>query len=75
MLMRFLGPGSDKRRLGISIFLVACVHVSLLFFGNEQATPPVILGSFALSCTMLLISQRVRTKLAAPRPAPPASMP
>lgn len=75
MLLRLTGAGSDKRRLAISILLVACVHVSLVFFGNENATPPMVLASFALSTTMLVISQRVRAKLSAPRPAPPASMP
>lgn len=80
MMLRLLGPGSaaslsNNRRLAVSILLVACVHVSLFFFGNENATPPMILGSFVLSTTMLVISQRVRAKLTAPRPAPPASMP
>ena len=69
MLLRLTGQGSEKRRLAVSIFLVGCVHVSLVFFGNENATPPKILASFALSTTLLMVSQRVRAKLLAPRAA------
>jgi hypothetical protein len=71
--MHRLGPG---KRLALSIALMGLVHVGLLFFGNEDATPLRLLGSFALAATLLVVAQRMRQHLnasAAPLPSSPVA--
>jgi len=59
--MQRLGPG---KRLMLSIGLVGLVHLLLLRFGSDEATPLRLLGSFVLSASMLLVAQRLRQHLA-----------
>jgi hypothetical protein len=59
--MQRLGPG---KRLFLSVALVGVVHLMLLRFGSEEATPLRLLGSFVLSTSMLLVAQRIRQHLA-----------
>ena len=59
--MQRLGPG---KRLFLSVALLGVVHLLLLRFGSEEATPFRLLGSFVLSTSMLLVAQRIRQHLA-----------
>lgn len=55
-----LGPG---RRLTLAIGLIALVHLGLLRFGNEDATPLRLLGSFVLATAMLVAGSQLKKHL------------
>lgn len=74
MAFGVLSARDPKQRLLLKLFLIVLVHVALIFLGNENATPAKLLGSFVLSSTLIIISDRVRAKIAAP-PPPPTSAP
>lgn len=63
---------SPRRRLALAIGLLGLVHVLLLFVGNEHATPDKLVGSFALSTALLVVSFQIKRQLTAARftPAP-----
>lgn len=57
---RSLTPG---RRLALAIGLIGLVHVALLRFGNDDATPLRLLGSFALSTSLLVVAFQLKKHL------------
>jgi len=57
---RSLTPG---RRLALAIGLLGLVHGALLRFGNDDATPLRLLGSFALSTALLLVAFQLKKHL------------
>ncbi len=59
-LFRGLSP---ERRLALSVALIGAVHVGLVFFGNEDATPLKLLGSFGLASLMLVASFQIKKHL------------
>ena len=73
------GFRDQKKRLLVKLLLVVIVHVSMIFLGNENATPQKLLLSFVVTSLLVLVSDRIRAKLVAPVPAtsstPPESTP
>lgn len=59
-LIAALSPG---RRLALAIGLIGVVHLGLLRFGNDHATPLRLLGSFVLATAMLLASFQLNKHL------------
>jgi hypothetical protein len=59
-LVAALTPG---RRLALAIGIIALVHLGLLRFGNEDATPLRLLGSFGLATAMLVASFQIKKHL------------
>ena len=59
-LFRGLSP---ERRLALSITLIGVVHIGLVFFGNEDATPLRLLGSFGLATAMLFAGFQIKKHL------------
>lgn len=66
--MRRLGP---QQRLAMSVAIIGLAHVALLRFGNEDATPLRLLGSFVLSSTLLVAAHRIRQHLTTSAESPP----
>ena len=58
--MRRLGP---QQRLAMSVAVIGLAHVALLRFGNEDATPLRLLGSFVLASALLVASHGIRQRL------------
>jgi hypothetical protein len=58
-----LSRGDDLGRLAAGVLLLGAVHVALFVQGNERATPPRLLLSFAVTTTLLWIAQRFRGRL------------
>lgn len=54
---------TPAKRLGLAIGLIGLVHLGLLRFGNEDATPLKLLGSFALSAALLLTATAIKKNL------------
>jgi hypothetical protein len=55
-----LSPG---RRLALAIALIGLVHLGLLRFGNDDATPLRLLASFVLATAMLVASFQIKKHL------------
>jgi hypothetical protein len=74
-----LGRLSDGRRIVMLVAMMALVHLMLLRFGNEDATPLRLLGSFLLTSTLVVVAQRLRRLVisndatGAQKATPPAS--
>jgi hypothetical protein len=68
-----LGKLSGGRRLVFTLGLMALVHLGLLRFGNEDATPLRLLGSYVITSALLIAAYRIRATLlpdgAAPSPS------
>jgi hypothetical protein len=60
--MNPLTTSNDRNRFAASVVLLGVVHAVLFVQGNEGATPPRLLASFALSTTLLALAQRVRRR-------------
>lgn len=75
MLMRLLGTGDERRRLATLLLLIALVHIAMIFFGNENATPGKLVFSYLASTAMLLASHTVRRRLLSSTPPSPPSAP
>jgi len=54
---------TDGKRLVLSVALLALVHVGLLRYGSEDATPGALLTSFAIAVSLLLVAQRLRLRM------------
>ena len=55
-----LAHKDDRVRLMNSALLFGLVHIGLLFFGNESATPLRLALSFAACCALLGVSTIAR---------------
>jgi hypothetical protein len=75
MLMRLMGTGNERRRLATLLLLIALVHIAMIFFGNENATPAKLLFSYTASTALLLASHTARRRLLSPNPPSPPSAP
>ena len=69
-LIAALSPG---RRLALAIGLIGLVHLALLRFGNEDATPLRLLGSFALATAMLVAAFQLKKQLLPPSSSTPGA--
>jgi hypothetical protein len=69
-LIAALSPG---RRLALAIGLIGLVHLGLLRFGNDDATPLRLLGSFALATAMLVASFQLKKHLLPPSSSTPGA--
>lgn len=59
-----LSSTNERARFAAGLLLLGAVHIALfLNGGNENATPPRLLLSFALSTTVLFLSQLARRRL------------
>jgi hypothetical protein len=72
MLMRLMGTGDERRRLATLLLLIALVHIAMIFFGNENATPVKLLFSYTASTALLLTSHYARRRLLSTPPSPPS---
>ena len=58
-----LAHKDDRVRLLNSALLFGLVHIGLLFFGNDGATPLRLALSFAICCALLGLATVVRRRL------------
>jgi hypothetical protein len=70
-----LSSTNERGRFAAGLLLLGAVHIALFFRGgNENATTPRLLLSFALSTTVLWLSQLARRRLHEQRAARLAAM-
>jgi hypothetical protein len=70
-----LSSTNERGRFAAGLLLLGAVHIALFFRGgNENATPPRLLLSFALSTTVLWLSQLARRRLQEQRAARAAAL-